>query len=335
MPKPLSLFPTYKKNEDRISNYCGLLMRMVYEERPAAFEELLSNILDLHKSDSFYVGPRFIQQELIGGSVVDLAIRQSSFRLAIETKLYDWFHSDQLERHLEGFKSTTENTALLLLSNFETDDYRDLTRFPKVVQLAEKNNIQLSVLSFEDFITLLEALDLSPTLTSTLEEFKGFLDTMGLLPAWKYLLDVVNCATMSHEVEAGAYMCPDTGGAYSHRRAKWFGMYGQKRVSRIYHIDAVVSLTAEDGYVKWKNIEESEDMLLGRARTHISHEQWRVDRLAEEATQVFLLSDGVDTNFIKSSSGGMIGSKKYFWGAALPGDTTAILAERLDGQTWT
>jgi len=42
-----------------------------------------------------------------------------------------------------------------------------------------------------------------------LDELKDYLDRNDLLPSWKNLLDVVNCASTLHEVATGAYMCPD------------------------------------------------------------------------------------------------------------------------------
>jgi len=258
MSQPISLFPAYTTKENRVSNYCGLLFRLIYEERPEAFEALLTEMIGQKGRVAYQVGPQFNQQERVGGSAVDVSIRQRSFRVAIEVKNYDWFHEGQLVAHLEGFKPSTEDVALLLLSNFEQDDYEDLSRFPRAIKVAAEKGITLGVLSFEALLELLDAIRLSPQLEAFVEEFRGFLDSQGLLPAWKYLLDVVNCASMSHEVDAGAYICPNTGGAYSHRRARWFGMYGNKCVSRIYHIDAVVALSSEGEVVKWSNVSTDE-----------------------------------------------------------------------------
>ena len=334
MPRPISLFPSYSTKENRVSNYCGLLFRLIYEERPEAFQELLAGMLDAEGGAGFRVGPQFLQQQRIGGSAVDIAIQQQSFRLAIETKTYDWFHQGQLVEHIKGFSESTEKTALLLLSNFEQDDYQDVSRFQEAAELAEERGILLGVLSFERLLELLDGLRLSTQLEAIVQEFREFLDGQGLLPAWKYLLDVVNCATMSDEVDAGAYMCQNTGGAYSHRRAKWFGMYGNKTVSRIYHIDAVVLVTSDGEEVKWSNVDTAKPELKRLARMHTNAKDWRRAQVDELGVQVFLLSDRADTDFRKVSKGGMLGSKKYFWEEVGKDDTSETLAERLRGREW-
>jgi hypothetical protein len=54
---------------------------------------------------------------------------------------------------------------------------------------------------------------------------------------------VVNCAGVSEDVIDGkVYMCPASGGVYSHARCKFFGMYRNKRVERVALIEAVVDI---------------------------------------------------------------------------------------------
>ena len=48
---------------------------------------------------------------------------------------------------------------------------------------------------------------------------------------WEHLLDVVNCSRSMGRIGKGVYTCPDTGGNYMHRRAKYLGAYQDKSVS--------------------------------------------------------------------------------------------------------
>ena len=49
---------------------------------------------------------------------------------------------------------------------------------------------------------------------------------------------------------------------------------------------------------------------------------------------MFLLSDGVETNFMKETSGGMLQSKKYFWNIATDCSNATELANKLNNKTW-
>ena len=139
-----------------------------------------------------------------------------------------------------------------------------------------------------------------------------------------------------NEVSKGAYMCPDTGGSYSHRRARYFGPYAEKTVSQIHEIRALVAVAVdqESVDVRWQNTGESIEDLTNDA---ISHVQMYADRVVENAStplQVFLLGEPHSTNFRKDSRGGMFQSKKYFWDIARDCSDAKSLADKLTNRGW-
>lgn len=332
MSREISLFADYHQRENSVTNYCGLMMKLIYEETPKRFEELLATLI---QSDiDIPVGPIFSQQTKKQKSVPDLAITQRSFSIFFENKLTDWFYSDQIERHIEGFNDSTETKILFLLSNFETSELEE--RFKAQIEDAKKNGIVLQPISYEDFIGALENVASTEYLGNILEEFKIYLDRNDLLPKWKYLLDVVNCSGTMHEIEDFSYMCPDKGGAYSHRRAKFFGPYSQKKVSKIYEIDAVVSIGRDlgEGVVKWKNRKIKNEELIKLAKSKIEKWDYRIRENEGIPIQVFLLKGGEETNFYKDSSGGMQQSKLYFWDIAKEITSSKQLANKLKDKKW-
>lgn len=154
---------------------------------------------------------------------------------------------------------------------------------------------------------------------------------------WKYALEVVNCKTTMHEIDDNTYMCPDTGGAYSHQRMKYFGPYINKSVNRIFEIDAIVVIERNlgKGFVKCKNKSILDNSaLIQLAKDKISRWDYRIDENKERALQVFLLSGEADTNFGKRSKGGMYGAKKYFWDIAENVSNSHELAKKLNGKAW-
>jgi len=332
MGREISLFADYHQKENSLTNYCGLLMKMLYEDSPKKFEELLATLL---KTDTnIIVGPTFTQQTKTVKSIPDLAITQKSFSVFFETKTTDWFYEDQINRHIAGFNQTADDKILFLLSNFENDNLEE--QFDKQIKEAKKHKITLQPITFEDFVGSLEQVCNSEYLRSLLDEFKLYLDRNNYLPKWKYLLDVVNCSGTLEEIEQGVYMCPDTGGAYSHRRAKYFGPYSNKKVSDIFEISAIVVIEKNLGEakIKWKNKNIKDETLIEQAKQKLQNWQWRIDENKSVPLQVFLLDNRQETNFVKETSGGMLQSKKYFWDIATDCENSQELAEKLRDKNW-
>jgi hypothetical protein len=332
MGRDISLFADYHQKENSLTNYCGLLMKMLYEDSPRKFEELLATLLKTDKN--IIVGPTFTQQTKKEKSIPDLAITQKSFSIFFETKTTDWFYEDQINRHIAGFNQTADDKILFLLSNFENDNLEE--QFQTEISKAKKNKIILQPLSFEDFVGSLEQVCNTEYLKNLLDEFKIYLDRNEWLPKWKYLLDVVSCSGTLDEIKQGVYMCPDTGGAYSHRRAKYFGPYSSKKVAEIFEIKAIIVIEKNLGEakVKWKNESIKEDSLIEQAKIKLQTWEWRVDENKSVPLQVFLLSNRAETNFLKETSGGMLQSKKYFWDIAIDCKNSKELADKLRDKNW-
>lgn len=333
MGREISLFADYHQKENSLTNYCGLLMKLLYEDSPRRFEELLATLL---KADmSIIIGPRFTQQIKAVKSIPDLAITQKSFSIFFETKLSDWFYEDQIIRHIEGFNESSEDKILFLLSNFENDNLEE--KFEKQIADAKKHKVIIQPISFEDFVGSLEQVCITEYLKNLLDEFKIYLDKNEVLPKWKYLLDVVNCSGSLNEIKQNVYMCPDTGGAYNHRRAKYFGAYAHKKVAEIFEIKAVVVFDKNLSNVRinWKNeVTVNDNTIVELAKNSVRTWQGRIDENKTVPLQVFLLDNRQETNFIKESSGGMLQSKKYFWDIASDCKNAQDLAKKLKDKKW-
>ncbi|HEX8279403.1 MAG TPA: Swt1 family HEPN domain-containing protein [Segetibacter sp.] len=144
-------------------------------------------------------------------------------------------------------------------------------------------------------------------------------------------LDIVNCSGSWQEVFAEeVYICPATGGAFSHRQCKYFGAYFSKRVGAVGEIEAVVDVNSEDeSEIYWTNYNQNNDEYLTMAKEKAS--ELRPD---EFPIRVFLLKDLYSTNFIKDSKGGMQGNKMYLNIEDLDISNAKELAEELDGKVW-
>jgi hypothetical protein len=331
MGKEISLFSGYSQDENRTTNYCLLVLKMLYSQDPSLFEAALSKLVG-DEPVAGEIGIHFNQQERRGTSVPDGVIRQNPVTIYIETKHFDWFYNSQLEEHLKSLaKENIGKKILIALSNFEQKDTDRFQSIEKICSVTYKDEIYFAAISFEDLLSALNELSPPQSLRDIISDFQSYLDEQGLLPRWANRLDVVNCSRWTEEVTEGkVYICPAEGGSYSHQRCKYFGMYSKKKVSKIAEIRAVVDVESEShAILKWQNCNDPSEKLLEEALQKL--EDYRP---GAGHVRVFLLDELYDTNFIKDSPGGMMGSKKYFDISEFKADTAKDLAEKLDGREW-
>jgi len=308
MGKPISLFSGYSQKENRTTNYCLLLLKMLYDSNPNYFSEVVSGLIGYEVSD--YVGVNFKQQEKRKSSIPDGIISQKSFSIYIETKNYDWFYDEQLENHIESLNRETSGLKILIaLGNFEVNMDDRFIKIKKICEEEYRNSIVFAAITFEDFIQSFALNDLPKFLSDSVSELRSYFDEEQLLPSWNQWLDVINCTGLPDDVlKENVYMCPAKSGAYTHGRCKYFGMYRNKCVENIAYIDAVIDVEDEiTSKLLWNNSNSSTDDLIKRA-----NEKVKKLRPNEYPVRVFLLGELFKSKFIKDSSGGMFGSKQYF-----------------------
>jgi hypothetical protein len=333
MAKPISFFSGYSQKENRVTNYCLLVLKMVYEENPKYLGEVLAELVGEEVASD--VGVVFKQQQPNAKSIPDGLIVQSPLTVFIETKNFDWFSHDQLQNHFETLKMAPGRKVLLALSNFEPHQADKFGPIRELCREYPNNEFIFEAITFEEFVEAVRNLSLSKNLKDVIEEFREFLNESNLLPSWQHWLDVVNCAQLPEDiVEHGVYICPARPGAYSHYRCRFFGLYRNKRVERVAEIEAVVEVdlsSSEAPKILWNNGLVGAGELRGRAVEKLKERQ---PHLASGG-RVFLLGPTYETDFRKDTPGGMMGPKQYFDVSALGQIDAKALAEHLHGKTWT
>jgi hypothetical protein len=329
MAAEISLFSGYDQPENRTTNYCLLVLKLLYEEHPRFLGEVIAALAgDATVADR--VGVRFRQQRGIGRLVADGHIDQRPLHLYLETKHSDWFDDGKLaeeigliaEEHRDGASS-----VLLALANFDRDP---VDRFPAARAASTSLGVTFAATSFEELLGAVREISVPKTLADTFDDFAAYLDDTGLLPSWKTRLDVVNCGrTAERVISLGAYACPAMGGAYNHARAKYFGVYKGKRVTHLAEIEAVVDVAPSESAVVWKQTANSSEELISSARTLLT--AWGDDLMPG---RVFVLGPLHETNFVKDSPGGMFGSKIYFDISSIPASSSEELAAALRDKVW-
>ena len=171
MGKEISYFNDYHGKENTVTNYCGLMLKLLYQSSPADFQECINTLC---QNAEITVGPTFEQQVAKKNSVPDLEIKQESFIVDVETKTTDWFTNDQIVRHIKGMKQNYGHKFLILLSNFEVDKIK--RNISEAEKLANDNHITIVCTTFEILAETLESACKSPSLKPIFDEFYQYLD---------------------------------------------------------------------------------------------------------------------------------------------------------------
>lgn len=328
MSRNIRLFPTYSQGENQTTNHCMLILKMMYEENPKFLSEVLSTLLD-SETISGAVGVQFQQQKGSKQSTPDGEITQEPFSILIETKHGDWFDENQLLNHLSILQKRQGDKVLIALGQ----GHRATNNFVNVENQAQQQSTSFVKITFEEFLQALQLSYLSKNLADAIGDLGEYFEEQNLLPSWKYRLDVVNCSGTFNDVLANkAYYCPAKGGAYHHRHSLYFGMYRHKRVEYIAEIEAVIDLDSDDkdeASIVWSNCGLSDDALKDAAiarRQKLTNPWYPI--------RIFILGNLFPTDFLKTTSGGMFGSKKYFDIRALNVTDAQDLANQLQGKTW-
>lgn len=354
----LTLFNKYHWKENTITNYCWLMLKLLYQSSPANFEKCIIDLID--EDVKIFVEPKFLQQFNITKkwnktSIADLRIKQTEYELIFEVKTFDWFHNEQFKNYIDNLSSSEIKSNKILFAL--TDEYKDEEKYKnlsKDYDLKSKN-ITLQLITFSHLLESIKNNKVNEELfLRFLSEFEEFLDNNWLLNSWQNLLDVVNCAWTINQVNDWFYICPDTWWSYSHKRAKYFWPYSKKQVSSIFEIDWIVIINKElkelEVKIKYNNINNEKylkEKTISLINKYIYEKENMKNKYSWEFTdfdielekyglQVFILSKREEMKdwFNKSTPWWLFWNKKYFKWIAKNCKNSQELAEFLDWKNW-
>ena len=189
MENKTSFFTTYDQKENRVTNYCLLMLNQVYSYSPLLFNQILSNL-----TDELNFGVNFYQQQGIntkkGKQIADGIISQEPITIYVETKNFDWFYNNQIEGYLDNLTKKNGKKLLLLLSNFDNSMDKINSRINEIEKEYENDNIHIYPVNFIELYQ--EILHISNNIQNDmficmLNDFETFLLHENLLPIWKYI----------------------------------------------------------------------------------------------------------------------------------------------------
>lgn len=336
----ISMFTSYKKEEDIVTKVCAFALKSIYEYNVKVFENYIRSIIDLSDVDnlipSFSVQKTFKAKNSRKSSTADIFISQMGFNFCIEGKRLETFTKKQIERYVNNLKDISGLNVVILLAN-------EITR--KTQNLINKINcfnVRIIPITYANIVDGFYDLGEIPTyLKNILDETESYLEKQNLLNDWESRLDIVNCAKSCKDIiqkdeDYSFYICPDKGGAFAHKRCRYFGIYEQKAVSDIFEIEDVVIYnqngTLSDGV--YGKIKKSK--IKSFVEKHLKACPHYKEETILHSLQIFCLKKhhSLEAPFVKTSKGGMYGSKIYFTFEKDECKDIETLAKTISGKTW-
>lgn len=304
-------FQRYSQKENVVTNNTLLLLSRLYNESPIKFKQFLNGLTN---ELNINVGVNFNQQEKSNNSIPDGAITQESFKIAIETKLYDNFTKNQLINHLKTFNKETSQ-VLIGLSRSKINNNLNQEVIKAIGDYNIKNEVNVHFLSttFKDIVTQFKEVinEYDIELNIIINDYEDFCSQSQLLLNTDLRMLTVACGwTINDNFKYNCYYDPADRG-YSH--CTHLGIYNDKRVQGIGKIENIITADVVDGKLvifdttHGEATEEQKNNILNIIIAGKENLGWNLNK----GNKFFCVDNFYRTNFIKNTPNGLFG-KRYF-----------------------
>ena len=337
-------FQRYHQTENVATANTMLLLSRLYSYSPNLFFRFLRE----HLLEQIEFEPElFISlQEKGKGSVPDAAITQKSFKIVVETKLTDWFYSDQLVRHLNSFSKEEYKILVTLSSELMNEEKR--TSINKQILLYNEEHHTHIVHVNTTFELLAQGIrevlsDRDFEMQDILDDYVDYCRTDGLISvsdAWKKMKMYRAGTTFEFNVANNLYYNDMRRGYAQH---DYIGLYTNKSIRAIGKIEAIIAaadvkdetgITAERIYtVERGELTPERKELIEKAIEDGKRYGYELNE-----NRYFFVEKFYETDYKKETKGAPMGPRMFDLTEQLHRDTlpeeTAEIADLLRKETW-
>lgn len=241
-------FQRYHGKENVATANTMLLLSRLYSYSSDKFFRFLKSEFF---SDMFEPELVFTLQEKSEASVPDATISQEGFKIVVETKMTDWFTSEQLMKHLKAFKD--EKHKVLLTISSELMDEKKRKNFDDQLKEGNKKHtypvIHINT-TFENIANAFQEVidDRDYEMQDILEDYLNYCYNDGLITvsdAWKYMRMQLTSVTFDFNLKNGIYYEKAERGFRAHN---YLGLYKNKSVRAVGEVCARIrAIETESG----------------------------------------------------------------------------------------
>ena len=291
-------------------------------------------------SENFEPEIVFRLQEKSSSSVPDATITQESFKIVVETKMSDWFYTDQLERHLSSFGNEKQKVLLTLAPEYmEAEKQKIFESKLAVYNESLENPIRHINTTFEELVNRIQEVidDRDYEMQEVVEDYLNYCYHDHLIPVsdgWKFMRVQLAGITFDFNVRENLYYDNLERGFRAHR---YLGLYKNKSVRAVGEVIAIIAGTKDQNGIVTYQVElgeltEERKMSMERAISDSKKYGYNLD-----STRFFFVKQFYETDFRKSTPRAPMGTRVFDLTTVL-GSTeipdTEQLARLLSQKTW-
>ena len=331
-------FQRYHEKENVATANTMLLLSRLYSYSSDKFFRFLKSE---YFADSFEPELVFTLQEKSVDSIPDATITQEGFKIVVETKLTDWFYSDQLMRHLKSFGDEKNKIMITLASELMAEE--KLFDFEK--QLKEYNETQTYPVihintTFEMMANAIRDVidDRDYEMQDVLEDYLNYCYKDGLISvsdSWKYLRMQLAGTTIDFNISNNIYYDKAERGFRAH---DYLGLYKQKSVRAIGKICARITAIETETGIKYTpefgELTDERKQMIAKAMADGDSHGYDLRTIEH---RYFFVEQFYETDFKKISSGGSMGTRIFDLANLLGVDEmpeVEQIAELLKNKSW-
>lgn len=326
-------FQRYSQAENVATNNTLLLFSRLYQHSPNKFKAFLSSLLN---DTDLEAGILFNQQEKSSKSVPDGSISQTSFKVAIETKMNKNFNVNQLVNHIHSFANEDFKVLLSLSPGLP----RQGTERKVNDQIkAHDPNIKFIITTFQDVVETIRTVvnDYEFELNEIIDDYENYCMTSNLITDDEFKMRVVTCGwTLAENFKFNLYYSKSEKGFSDH---SYLGIYNDKRVRGIGKLTNIITADLKpNGELKIFNStnpvtdEQKENIknVIPEAKTN---NNWDISY----GHNFFCVDNFYETDFVKTSKYPLQGTKFFNLKKTLNLENlpnTLVISELLRKLTW-
>lgn len=211
-------------------------------------------------NDSFEPEIVFNLQERSVDSIPDATITQESFKIVVETKMYDWFYADQLLRHLKSFGDEKYKVMITLAPVLmNPDKKREFEEHLKEYNSKQIYPVMHVNMVFERIVDAIRDVidDKDYEMQEVLDDYLNYCyndKLIVVLDSWKRMRVQLAGTTFNFNVRENLYYDNIDRGFSAH---DYLGLYKEKSVKAIGKISAIITAFKTESGIEY-NVELGE-----------------------------------------------------------------------------
>lgn len=332
-------FQRYHNKENVATANTMLLLSRLYQYSSDKFFRFLKSEFF---SDSFEPEITFNLQEKSKMSIPDATITQESFKIVVETKMFDWFYLDQLIKHLESFHGEKYKVMLTLASEpMAEDTKRDFDARLKEYNTTQDHPVIHINTTFEAVANAIQDVidDKDYDMQEVLDDYLNYCYNDNLITvsdSWKYMRMRLSGTTFDFNVRENISYDKAEHGFKAH---DYLGLYRDKSVRAIGKICAQILAVEDNGKMKYEaecgDLTEERKQTIVRAISDAENYGYDIKTIKH---RYFFVEQFVETDFKKITPRAPMGARNFDLSQILGVDELPDIheiAELLKDKTWT